>query len=307
MIQKPILGKTDAEKGMLALAVLTVIYASMNVWARYLGQDFLIFQQVYLRFSLAFFLSLIIFRKKLDYSKLRTVGKRDWLLLSGRGLLTGLAVVCLSLGALNTKIGNVAFIQALPFVAFFGILFFKEKLTIPKALLILLSLAGVLLIAVPDYNNIFQWGRGELYALLGSAIFALVFVSRKWHSENLNNYELSTAGLFFQTLPLIIISVIVGEGMPQSSWDWGIVLVLLIAGVANIFNINLSNYGFSKVKNIVAGNILTLEVVFGALFGYLLYREVLTMKEVLGGLFIVASVIGMNRLTYRNSKIKAKG
>jgi drug/metabolite transporter (DMT)-like permease len=61
----------------------------------------------------------------------------------------------------------------------------------------------------------------------------------------------------------------------------------------------LVNYGFEHVSAVVAGNILSLEQVFGVLFGLVFYGELLNARQITGGLIILVSVILMNQLARR--------
>lgn len=82
-------------------------------------------------------------------------------------------------------------------------------------------------------------------------------------------------------------------------WSLGFVAVLLIAGCCGVANIFLINYGFEHVSAVIAGNILSLEEVFGALFGYIIYHEVLTPRDIISGLIILAAVILTNQINNR--------
>lgn len=68
------------------------------------------------------------------------------------------------------------------------------------------------------------------------------------------------------------------------------------AGIFNIMNVFLTNYGFQKVEAVLASNLLTLESVFAIVLGFLFYKEVPIAKELVGGIIIALSVIGMNKL-----------
>lgn len=69
--------------------------------------------------------------------------------------------------------------------------------------------------------------------------------------------------------------------------------------IASIF---LTNYGFANVSPVPGNNILNLEAAFGILFGYLFYREISTIMELVGGVIIIISVIKMNQLDKNEKK-----
>ncbi len=287
--------KSELEKGILSLILLAFVFASMGIFARYLGTGFTVFQQVYLRIYIALILTLILFRKNIRFHKLRKATRKEWLIIALRGLLLyGIAVPLVSLAVIEAKYGNVSFLGTLPFVALFSVVFFKERLTILKIVLIMLAVVGVGFIAVREPNQLLNWGRGEVAALLSGAAFAMSYVARKWHSDLFNNKELTAlifaAGGTFS----LLFSMLDGQGIP-TTWSVSLLIVFVISALANVANLLLTNYGFERVGNVVAGNILTLEVFFGVTIGYLLYGEKLGTREWIGGVLIVTSVILMNK------------
>lgn len=287
--------RSELQRGIGSLVILALMFASMGIFARYLSHGFTIFQQVYLRIFAALVLCLVVFRKQLDIRKLSQINKREWSVLVGRGvLLYGLGVPLLSEALLETKYGSVSFVSSLPFIALFGVVLFKEKLTLLKSFLIIMAVVGVGLIAVADPHQLLHWGRGEVLALLAGAFVSLSYVARRWHSDLLNNQEMTTIMLLFGAIASLLFSVGLSEGIPRN-WTWGIALVVALAGAANIINLLLTNYGFARVSNVLASNILTLQVLFAVIIGYVLYSESLGPREWAGGLLIVASVILMNK------------
>jgi len=63
-----------------------------------------------------------------------------------------------------------------------------------------------------------------------------------------------------------------------------------------VLMIFFTNYGFEHVKTSIASNILTLEMFFAVLIGFLFFREIPSLKEIFGGVLILFSVIQMNKL-----------
>lgn len=287
----------EEQKGILALVILTIVYASIGLLARYLSTGLLLFQQIYLRIFFALCLSLVIFHKNLDFSKLKKIPSNEWFLLIFRSFTwIFLGFTFFTLAVINTKIGNVAIISSLPIVAIWGVLFFKEKMTTKKFLLLCISFVGVYLISVKDYRQILVFGKGELFALASVFTFSIGVIARKWHKSLLNNREITTIIFFFAFIMLFSASIISGEGMPLNRFTPTIIIAIIVAGISNVINILLTNYGFQKVEAILAANILTLESVFGVLLGFLFYSEILSFKEIIGGIIIIYSVIQMNKL-----------
>lgn len=284
-------------RGLLSLVLLSVVFASMGIFARALGSEFTIIQQVYLRVLAALVLGLGFFFTRLDFSKLRQITTQEWLLLSFRACsLYVLGVTLFTKAIILAKYSNVSFIGALPVVAVLGFVILKEKVTLFKTLFIGLSLLGTMLLAVTDSTHLLSWGLGEVLALIATVFFGLSYVLRRWHSNLLNNQEMTLIMLLLASILLIVTSVLMGEGIPNPNHGWSITIVgvVITAGVFNIANVFLVNYGFEKVEAALANNVLMLESLFAVLIGMLLYHEVPALKELIGGGIILISVFGMN-------------
>lgn len=288
--------KTEREKGVFALILLALVFASMGLFARYLATGFLLFQQVYLRMLAAFIVGYLVFRKQIDISKYRKLPIREWLVIILRAVSYSLfGIVLFTQAIIITKYSNVSFIGSLPMTAVLGFVLLHEKFSFRKLALILLALAGVLLISVKDYSDIFNWDRGGVLTLIATVFFSLSYVARKWQSSLLNNQELTVINFLVAFLAVFIVSILKGDGLPVLGWSWGLLLAVIGAGIFNIGNVYLTNFGFQKIEAVLASNILTLESVFAVVLGFFFYKEVPLLKELLGGFIITLSVIGMNK------------
>lgn len=93
-----------------------------------------------------------------------------------------------------------------------------------------------------------------------------------------------------------IVSLISGEGIPIINFNIENLIAIILVGLFNVVGLWLANYGFQNVKIVIANNILNLEVLFAIIIGFVLYKEVLSFKEILGGVIIIFSVLWMNKL-----------
>jgi len=289
--------KYEHKKGILALVLLTFFFASMGLFARYLSTGLFLFQQVYLRMLAAFLVGYIVFFKQINISKFRKLAPKEWLLIVVRAVSYSLfGIILFTQAILITKYSNVSFISSLPMTAFLGFVLLQEVFSFKKLFWILLAFAGVALISVEDYSKIFFWSRGEILTLISTVFFSLNYIARKWQTKKLNNKELTVINFLVAFLVVFIVSIVKGDGLPVSGWHPGLLLAVVGAGVFNICNVYLTNYGFQKVQAVLASNILTLESVFAVILGFLFYKEVPTLKELAGGIIIGLSVIGMNNI-----------
>jgi drug/metabolite transporter (DMT)-like permease len=291
--------KVNREKGVLALIILSLVFASMGIFVRYLQFDFTILQQTYLRIFAAFIIGIIVFYKDIHFYKLVLISKKEWLLLLLRSLtIYVIGVTLLSQAYITTLYSNVSFIGALPLTAIFGFLLLKEKLTSQKILYVLVGFIGVVIIAVKDYSHLLSWGQGEVFTLIATVSFAISYISRKWQGDLLNNKEIAVLIFLISSILLFLTSLFFRETLPHlTSFSITTILLIIIAGTFNVANLFLTNYGFEKIEAVLAGNILMLEVVFAVIIGYVFFREIPSLKDVIGGVLIILSAYMINKLS----------
>src|SRR5690348_7637435 len=135
--------KTDHQKGILALILLALVFASMGLFARYLATGFLLFQQVYLRMFAACVIGFFALRSQMNISKFMKIPTKDWVVIVLRGVSYALfGIVLFSQAIILTKYSNVSFIGALPTTAILGFILLHEKITAKKVGLVLLACVG---------------------------------------------------------------------------------------------------------------------------------------------------------------------
>ena len=132
--------------------------------------------------------------------------------------------------------------------------------------------------------------------MISVIFFSLSYISRKWHTKILNNYEITISVFFLAFLSIFFVSLFLREGLPINNWTPFLLLIVLGAGIFNLGNLLLTNYGFARVEAVLASNILALESVFAIIISLIFYKEVSNLKEIIGGILILFSVIQMNKL-----------
>lgn len=246
---------TDREKGILALILLSIVFASMGLFARYLATGFFLFQQVYLRMFSACIVGYILFRQKIDLNNFKKISTIDWLIIILRAVSYSLfGIILFTQAILIAKYSNVSFISSIPMTAVLGFIILKEKFTFQKLIFIVTAFLGVLLISLSDYSNIFIWGRGELLTLISTFFFAISYIARKWQTDKLNNFELTFINFFVAFIVVFIAALLKGEGIPFEGWHLGLIFAVIGAGIFNILNVFLTNYGFQKVDAVLASD-----------------------------------------------------
>lgn len=288
---------SEKTKGALALGILSVIYGGVGVVTRSLNLHFPILQQIYLRLFIAIILGFLLFRKQVHPEKFFKISVKEWLLIFSRVIAMFLLASPLWIAGANiTKLANVSFIDSLPLTATISILLGLEKITAKKGLLILLSFLGIVILSVKDFSNLTSIGWGELLVLMSGFFFAYRNFSRIWHTKLLNDAEITQLMLVLGFILVFIASFITGEKQILFKLTWELFFMLIIGGGIIIANIYFINYGFKRISPVFGNSILNMEVVFALLFGYIFYREVMNLQELLGGILIIVSVVKMNQM-----------
>jgi len=293
-----------ASSGVVALAILAAIFGLTAVMARYFSKGTGVFEQWYLRYSVSFLFTLLIFWKSISLRKFLKLSQREWLIVIFRAILGSVAAVAIyTLAAQKAKVGPVAFMQVLPTTALLGVFLLHEKISIAKIALITLSFLGAAIVVVPSVHDISGFNLGELLSFISGACFSLQFVTRKWHTSELNNQEITLAMVGIGMVLNYALSLLVYHRAFATGADWSIkyTILLVAAGMLSAVMIFLVSYGFEHVSAVVASTILDLEQIFGVIFGYVFYRETLSSREVIGGLVILVAVVLMNQVNNRET------
>jgi drug/metabolite transporter (DMT)-like permease len=270
------------------ILLATVIYAFFGVISRHIV-SFGPFSQSWIKgfFNILIAAAIILFGK-ITWKKIR---KKDikWFLIwilpaSFQPVMTFLAFN-------NLPLGMVYFLSYSTMLlggVISGKMFFSEKFTIQKFISSIFLFLGLFLIYRSDISL-----AGNIYVLLSLlAGFALGFwntLSKKV-SEYYSEYQMIILDSVTSLIFCLIVSVLVSEKLVPFSdygpWLW-IFTFSLLAVVATYFLIK----GFKTVEAQVGSLIMPMEIVFGSLFGFIFFGEILKANAYLGGFSILIGAL----------------
>ncbi len=222
--------------------------------------------------------------------ELRGIFTRD--LLFG-GIICGTALCLASnfqqIGIEYSTVGKSAFITTLyiVMVPLLGI-FFKRKLPLQIWCGVILAMIGLYLLCMK--NETFVLGTGDIYLLLCAFFFTVQITAVDHFAPKVNCIALSMMQ-FFVTAVLSGICMLF-NALPTWNDIYNAALPLLYAGVlssgiAYTFQI----IGQKHLSATVASLLMSLESVFATLAGWVILKETLTTKELIGCALVFTAVI----------------
>lgn len=261
--------KINAPLGASLVVLSSLFYASYGVWTKLLGDYFAAFTQAALRHMVT--ASILIASAIL----LRQFGRIHWRRDAGWFALSALtsAIIPASLyyAILNAGLGvglSLAYIGIVIGMFFFGWMFARERFTRDKWLSTALGIGGVLLVFAPSLSFA---GWLPLVAAFGGGITTglnIVIAKKLRYSASQTAAIVWTLGVF-ANIPLVFVF---SEPVDVFHWDiaW---LYLVVFGVVSVVASWSMIKGVKLIEAGAAGILGLLEVVFGVLFGVVLFAE----------------------------------
>ena len=203
------------------------------------------------------------------------------------GTALGLGYIFQTLGLERTTPAITGFITGLYVVLtpLIGALILKEKLTIQAWFYIALATIGLGVLSISGFSI----GTGEFFVLISAFLFAAhILLLSRW-SKDFDAYTLT----FIQLLTCAVVSGVPaslnGFVAPPDQQVWAV--ILFTAVFATFFAFVVQTWAQARISATKVAVILTMEVVFAALFSVALGAEPLTLRILLGGSMVLIAMI----------------
>lgn len=277
-------------KGVLALLFSAVVFGSYGIYSRMIGLEFGAFSQSWVRNTLV---SLLIFSVMIiNWKKFwKSLQKKDIPIFFVWTLGGSVNMVFFFIAANKIQIGTLYFI-AYAFIILsgflFGNLFFKEKLNVVKVISSILAIIGLCLVYTVSIDS-----NNYLYILFSaivgitSAFWTSVSKKISPHYSNIQMIGIDSLVSFAVTFG---IAMIIREPIPSISFSvsW---LGILLNSITQILGVGAVIYGYKHIEVQLASIITPVEVVFAALFGFIIFQETLPLLSLLGGFCILSAAL----------------
>lgn len=227
----------------------------------------------------------------LFYQKERLrISFREMLIMSLLGLLYALSAEFLFLAYdyLSPGIASTIFFSYPIIVALVLILFYKEKLTLPTLLSLLLVVAGVGVLSIKKEEALNYIGLG--ISLLGALVYALyILIVNKVRIES-SGVKISFYSMLFSSLYFLVKSLLLRESITISSWALAGDLTLFAIITTSLSLVTLV-YAVRYIGSTPTAIMGAFEPIVAVLISVGLFGEQLTPSLVIGGMVIITGVL----------------
>ena len=203
------------------------------------------------------------------------------------GTALGLGYIFQTLGLERTTPAITGFITGLYVVLtpLIGALILKERLTIQAWFYIALATLGLGVLSITGLSI----GTGELFVLISAFLFAAhILLLSRW-SKDFDAYTLTFVQLATCAVVSGVPASLNGFVAPPDTQVWAV--VVFTAVFATFFAFVIQTWAQARISATKVAVILTMEVVFAALFSVALGAEPLTLRILLGGSMVLVAMI----------------
>lgn len=202
------------------------------------------------------------------------------------GLFLGTGYIFQTLGLARTGAAITGFVTGLYVVLtpLIAALFLKERITRFTWFCVVLATIGLALLSLRGWSI----GIGEALVFVSAIAFAAHIVTLSKWSLGLDAYALTIVQLSICALLTGAISLGQGYETPPDSGVWGVVIFTAVICTAVAFIVQ--TWSQAHMNSTKVAVILTMEVVFAALFAVAFGGESLTLQVSLGGAIVVLAM-----------------
>lgn len=213
--------------------------------------------------------------------------------LIAKGLVIGMALgsgyIFQTLGLERTTPAITGFITGLyvVFTPLIASIFLKERLTKAMWGYVFLAVLGLGILSVEGWSI----GVGEIFVLISAVLFAIHIILLGSWSKNFDAYALTVMQLIGCALLASIPASINGFVAPPDAQVWGVIIFTALFATAIAFVIQ--TWSQARISTTKVAVILTMEVVFAALFSFMYGMEPFTLRLALGGTLVLIAMLAI--------------
>ena len=205
------------------------------------------------------------------------------------GLALGSGYIFQTLGLDRTTPAITGFITGLYVVItpLIAALLLKERVTLKMWGFILLAVVGLAVLSVQGWSV----GIGEFLVFISAILFAVHIIMLGAWSKNFDAYALTVMQLIGCAFLSAIPSGINGFNPPPDTQVWAVVIFTAVFATAIAFVIQ--TWSQARISTTKVAVILTMEVVFAALFSFAYGMEPFTLRLAIGGTLVLIAMLAI--------------
>ena len=202
------------------------------------------------------------------------------------GIFLGLGYIAQTLGLERTGAAITGFITGLYVVLtpLIASIVLKEKITKFTWLCIAVATFGLGLLSIRGFSV----GIGEMFVLASAVLFAAHIIALSKWSSGRDVYAMTVIQLTMCAILAGLASAVEGYSLPPDRGVWSVVIFTAVFATALAFIVQTWSQAHMSATKVAV--ILTMEVVFAALFAIVFGGETLTLQKALGGVLVVIAM-----------------
>jgi drug/metabolite transporter (DMT)-like permease len=202
------------------------------------------------------------------------------------GIFLGLGYIAQTLGLERTGAAITGFVTGLYVVLtpVIAAIVLKEKITKFTWYCIALATFGLGLLSIRGFSV----GVGEMFVLASAFLFAAHIIALSKWSSGRDVYAMTVIQLTMCAILAGLASAIEGYSLPPDTGVWLVVIFTAVFATAVAFIVQTWSQAHMSATKVVV--ILTMEVVFAAVFAIVLGGERLTIQTAIGGVLVVVAM-----------------
>ncbi|HHW58028.1 MAG TPA: DMT family transporter [Clostridia bacterium] len=271
-------------KSDIVLTLVTMVWGTTFIIVKNAIQTLPVYNFLFLRFFLAFFLLIVIFWKKLT-----NLNKRVLIISSIIGVMLFSGYAFQTMGLKYTTASKSGFITGFSVVLVPLLETFLLKRKPTKLAIIGVFHAFIGLVFLTTNINL-SVNIGDILTLFCAFAFAIHIVLISKYASTLDSYLLATMQIGVVALLSGITSIIFEKPfIPSSLKVWSAIIITGVLATAFAFVAQNKMQAYTTATHTAL--IFSMEPVFAAIAAFLIGKEVMSPRAIIGGIFMLAGIV----------------
>ena len=204
----------------------------------------------------------------------------------GAGLFLGIGYIFQTVGLANTGAAITGFVTGLYVILtpLFAAVIFKDRISKTTWTYVFVATIGLALLSIHGFSI----GYGEFLVFLSAIAFAAHITALSKWSAGRDVYAMTITQLITCAILTGIASSIQGYSPPPDFGVWAVVIFTAVFCTAIAFIVQTWSQAHMSATKVAV--ILTMEVVFAAIFAIIFGGERLTLQSAIGGILVVVAM-----------------